>query len=107
MTSYVGIRAAWSSGRAPSVAHWPRRTIPGMALASAVSEVPARDRPDFAHASIWHAPLVPVALAVTAGIIADRAVGVPASAAVVLLAIGLIGWAAGARRSTSAGLPFL
>src|SRR5262245_165238 len=63
-----------------------------------------RDRPDSAYASLGHAPPVPVALALTAGIIADRALGVPASAAAGLLVIGLAGWFAGTRRSTSAGL---
>src|SRR5262245_9264703 len=78
-----------------------------MTLALPATIVSAHDRPDSAYASVWHAPLVPVALAMTAGIVADRAVGVPASVAAVLLAVGLAGWAAGARRAASAGLPFL
>jgi competence protein ComEC len=79
-----------------------------MAAAPPTADIPnVRDRPDSAYASVWHSPLVPVALAVTAGVVADRAVGVPVSAAVGLLVVGLAGWAAGARRSAAAGLPFL
>jgi competence protein ComEC len=78
-----------------------------MALAPPAVEVSVRDQPDSAYASIWHSPLVPVALAVTAGILADRIIGVPVSTAAIVLAVGLAGWAAGGRRSTSAGLPFL
>jgi competence protein ComEC len=74
-----------------------------MTLALATLTTPAR--PDSAYASVWHAPLVPVALAVTAGVVADRALGVPVPVAAVVLAIGLVGWAA--RRFAPAGLPFL
>lgn len=65
------------------------------------------ERSDSAYASIWHAPLVPVALAVTAGIIADRQFGFPLTWAWIALGVGLIGWAVGLHRSTSAGLPCL
>ncbi|MFO0807660.1 MAG: ComEC/Rec2 family competence protein [Gemmataceae bacterium] len=57
--------------------------------------------------SPWHAPLVPVALAVTAGILIDRAFHPAVGTAFAALGIGLVGWAAGFRRSTVAGLPFL
>jgi competence protein ComEC len=58
-------------------------------------------------AAARHAPLVPVALAVTAGVVADRAFGLPPIAAAAAFAVGMIGWMAGLRKSASAGLPFL
>src|SRR5262245_41771029 len=81
------------------------RTIADMALSSAADR-PA-DQRDSAYASIWRAPLVPVALAVTAGTVADRALGVPPTAAVVALGLGLIGWTAALNKSAVAGLAFL
>jgi competence protein ComEC len=80
-------------------------TISDMALTSPIWR--PKDNPDSAFASIWRAPLAPVALAVTAGVIADRAIGVPAAAGVVAVGVGLIGWAAGLSKSAAAGLPFL
>jgi competence protein ComEC len=56
---------------------------------------------------IWRAPLVPVALAVTVGVVADRMFGLPPVVAGAVFGVGLIGWAAGARKSATAGLPFL
>ncbi|HEY1376117.1 MAG TPA: ComEC/Rec2 family competence protein [Gemmataceae bacterium] len=68
---------------------------------------PPADRPDSAFASIWHAPLAPVALAVTAGVVADRALGLPPAGVVLALGVGLVGWAAGLSKSAAAGLPLL
>src|SRR5207253_9436873 len=45
------------------------------------------------------APLVPIALAVTAGIVADRVVSVPVSWAAVFAALGLVAWIAALRSS--------
>src|SRR4051812_11220170 len=45
-----------------------------------------------AHDSVWRAPLVPVALAVTAGIVADRYLAVYALAALGLSCVGLLAW---------------
>ncbi len=66
-----------------------------------------KDHPDSAFASVWRAPLAPAALAVTAGIVADRAIGVPLAAGAVAVAAGLIGWGAGLSKTAAAGLPFL
>jgi competence protein ComEC len=65
------------------------------------------DHPDSAFASIWHSPLVPAALAVSFGIAVDRLVGIPPSAGLIILAVGLIGWLAGMRKPGTAGLAFL
>jgi competence protein ComEC len=56
--------------------------------------------------NVWRAPLVPAALAVTAGIIADRRLGVPLSASFLLLVASLIAWAM-ARTSQRTGLPLV
>jgi competence protein ComEC len=66
-----------------------------------------KDNPDSAFVSVWRAPLAPVALAVTAGIAADRVIGVSPALAAILVGVGLIGWLAGLSKSTAAGLPFL
>ena len=66
-----------------------------------------KDNPDSAFASVWRVPLAPVALAVTVGIVADRALDVPPSAAMIALGVGLVGWLAGLSKSAAAGLPFL
>jgi competence protein ComEC len=76
-----------------------------MALTSLTSR--PKDSPDSAFASVWRAPLAPVALAVTAGIVADRALGVPPAVAMGAVAVGLIGWLAGLNKSAATGLPFL
>jgi competence protein ComEC len=68
---------------------------------------PAADRRLAFGADLWHAPLVPVALAVTAGVAADRLVGVPLSASAVAFMCGLIAWIAASRRSFARGLPWL
>jgi competence protein ComEC len=44
---------------------------------------------------VWHAPLVPVALLTTAGIVADRYAAVPLVLALVVVGLSLLGWAAG------------
>src|SRR5207253_391598 len=49
----------------------------------------------------------PVALAVTAGIVADRMLGLPPTADAIAVGVGLIGWAAGLSKNATAGLPFL
>jgi competence protein ComEC len=55
--------------------------------------------------SIWRAPLVPVALAVTAGIVADRLLGIPFLPALAVAALSVAAAAIGAqRRNTPACL---
>ncbi len=76
-------------------------------MALAPPDPATADHPDSAYASVWHAPLVPAALAATAGVVADRTLALPVSLDVLVLLTGLVGWAAGLRRSASAGLPFL
>jgi competence protein ComEC len=56
--------------------------------------------------SIWHAPLVPVALAATGGIILDRYAQLPLPVYVLTSAAALVAWAA-ARRGRSRGLPLV
>jgi competence protein ComEC len=65
------------------------------------------DRPDSAFASIWHAPLVPAALAATAGIIVDRAFIVPPFAWIAVLGVGSVLWIAARHTSPATGLAFL
>jgi competence protein ComEC len=57
--------------------------------------------------SLWRAPLAPVALAFTAGVVADRLGVLPTGVAALLLFAGLGGWAVAARRPFASGLPFL
>ena len=57
----------------------------------------AQDRPIAVLESIWRAPLVPIALAATAGIVLDRYAGVPllptyAIALLGLISFSLLGW---------------
>lgn len=56
--------------------------------------------------SVWQAPLVPAALAVTVGIIADRYASVPFGFGLAGVAVGLAGWAASLRSALS-GLPLV
>ena len=67
----------------------------------------AADRRPVPPADPWHAPLAPVALAVTAGVAADRLVGIPVHAAALVLLGGFVGWAVAVRRSFARGLPWL
>ena len=55
--------------------------------------------------NLWRSPLVPVALAATAGIVLDRFVVVPLTLALVAVVALLIAWAA--TRRDQAGLPLL
>src|SRR5262245_58513800 len=68
---------------------------------------PATERRPLFGADLWHAPLVPAALAVTAGVAADRLVGVPLHVSALAFLVGLVGWIAAARRSFARGLPWL
>src|SRR5688572_237389 len=68
---------------------------------------PAADRRPVTGDDLWHAPLVPVALAVTAGVAADRLVGVPLHVSAITFLGGLAGWIAAARQSFARGLPWL
>src|SRR5262245_49195678 len=43
--------------------------------------------------NIWRAPLVPVALAATAGIVADRYIGVPLTVSLIGATVCLVFWA--------------
>jgi competence protein ComEC len=56
--------------------------------------------------NIWRAPLVPVALAATAGIVLDRFALVPLAVSLVTLLLCLLAWAI-ARLGRSAGLPLV
>jgi competence protein ComEC len=53
------------------------------------------------------APLVPVALAATAGLVADRYLTVPLDVGFVVAAVGLAGWVVARSRSSSAALALL
>lgn len=53
------------------------------------------------------APLVPVALAATAGLIADRYLTVPLDASLTVAVVGLVGWTVARFRSSPAALPLL
>src|SRR5947209_7321583 len=56
--------------------------------------------------AIWNAPLVPVALAGTAGIVLDRLAGVPLPISVLAAASGLLAWLL-MWLGRSSGLPFV
>lgn len=68
---------------------------------------PAAERRPVFGVDLWHAPLVPVALAVTAGVAADRLIGVPLSASAITFIGGLVAWMVAARKSFARGLPWL
>lgn len=70
------------------------------ALTANVAFPPEPGRAD----NVWRAPLVPAALAVTAGILADRVAGVPLPVSLVAMLVCLAGWAI-SRAGRSAGLP--
>jgi competence protein ComEC len=53
------------------------------------------------------APLVPVALAATAGLVADRYLAITLDAELAVAAVGLVGWACARFRSSQAALPLL
>src|SRR6266851_4245315 len=61
------------------------------------SSLPAND---------WHAPLVPAALAATAGIVLDRALGLPLPLTLVSAVVGLVAWFI-LRRNPRTALPLL
>src|SRR5947209_8101464 len=68
---------------------------------------PVADRRAGIATDLWHAPLVPVALAVTAGVALDRLLGVPLQISAFAFLGGLAGWMVAARRSFDRGLPWL
>jgi competence protein ComEC len=55
---------------------------------------------------IWAAPLVPIALTLTLGIVLDRYLAIPLLFSLLTVVAGLVAWAA-ARRGRSIGLPLL
>jgi competence protein ComEC len=65
---------------------------------------PAPGGDDALHASVWRAPLVHAALAVTAGIVLDRYAAVPLGASLAVAAVCLVAWAC-ARTASRRGLP--
>ncbi|HEY7152751.1 MAG TPA: ComEC/Rec2 family competence protein [Gemmataceae bacterium] len=56
--------------------------------------------------SIWRAPLVPAALALTAGIVLDRHISLPMPVSLTVAALGLVAWLC-TRGSPHAGLPLV
>jgi competence protein ComEC len=62
--------------------------------------------PSPASESVWNAPLVPAALAVTAGVVLDRYAAVPPVASLLAAAVALVAWAC-ARAGPRAGLPLV
>ena len=55
---------------------------------------PPRRRPSLRDDPLWRAPLVPVALAATAGVALDRYVGLPLPISLIVALGGLVAWAA-------------
>ena len=55
---------------------------------------------------MWRAPLFPLALLLTAGIVADRYADVPIGLSLLLAGLGLVAWAV-ARTGRSPGLPLV
>ena len=77
-----------------------------------MSTVPAADAPpDRPREPAWRefarAPLVPIALAATAGLVADRYAAPPLAAGLALAAAGVVGWFVASHRVWLAGLPLL
>jgi competence protein ComEC len=66
----------------------------------------SRDDPAGAADHIWRAPLIPLALAVTAGIVADRYLAINSLLALIVAVLGLAGWTA-ARSRPQPWLPLL
>ncbi|HEY7422657.1 MAG TPA: ComEC/Rec2 family competence protein [Gemmataceae bacterium] len=56
--------------------------------------------------SIWRAPLVPAALALTAGIVLDRHISLPMPISLIVAALGLVAWLC-TRGGPHAGLPLV
>lgn len=56
--------------------------------------------------SVWQAPLVPVALAITAGILTDRTGGVPLAFSLICVSVCLVAWMT-VQRGRSRGLPLV
>ncbi|HEY7313350.1 MAG TPA: ComEC/Rec2 family competence protein [Gemmataceae bacterium] len=56
--------------------------------------------------SIWRAPLVPAALAITAGIVLDRHFSIPMPVSLIVAALALLTWVC-SRGSPNAGLPLV
>ena len=69
-----------------------------------MSALASSDAPPTLADNVWRAPLVPAALAVTAGILADRVASVPLPVSLVALLACLAAWAI-SRAGHSAGLP--
>src|SRR5947209_19923094 len=78
-------------------------TTPPTTFAASRTRMPAA--PPFP-GNIGHAPLVPFALAITAGIVADRYAAIPPLFSLVLATAGLLAWALAAR-SPRTGLPLV
>src|SRR5579871_3684733 len=74
--------------------------LPMSALAASPAFPAERGRAD----NVWRAPLVPAALAVTAGILADRVASVPLPVSLVALMACLAAWAI-SRAERPSGLP--
>jgi hypothetical protein len=71
------------------------------------STIPARPALDvLLPRSIWRAPLVPAALALTAGIVLDRHISLPMPVSLTVAALGLVAWLC-TRGSPHAGLPLV
>src|SRR5262245_24380472 len=60
----------------------------------------------FAFESVWRAPLVPAALAVTAGLVLDRAYTIPLPVSLLAAAVALAAWLL-ARNGSPTGLPLI
>src|SRR6266581_4296467 len=66
---------------------------PGSPTSAGVASVTARQPPAKPIIpSIWQAPLVPAALILTAGIVADRGFSIPLAFSLVILLVGLMAW---------------
>jgi competence protein ComEC len=76
---------------------------------SVASQPPSKTAPlvRFATDPLWRNPLVPVALFATAGIVLDRALGLPFAPSIFAMAATLLGWFVCARTGTSGKAVFL
>jgi competence protein ComEC len=73
-----------------------------------MATAPNPARPDAGHSSVWRAPLVPAALAYTAGVVLDRYAAVPLAVSALTAAAGAAGWLfASLRGSRRSPLVFL
>src|SRR5262249_2017377 len=105
---FAGADKGESSDRNSRSVHLRRKVMPTSGVASAApSAAPAQPALDARlPRSIWRSPLVPAALALTAGILMDRRLSLPVPVSLIAAVFCLMAWFC-TRRSPHHGLPLI